>query len=216
MTSCPNLELVVATYNQGKVREIQKALESVPVKVRCLDEFAGVSLVPELGQTYQANAVLKAIGYAKQTRQFALADDSGLEVDALGGRPGVFSARFGGENASDADRIKILLSQLHDQSTSARSARFVCCMAFAGWPSAHVSNQTEEPRVLTIVEASCEGTIALAPRGVNGFGFDPVFVPSGYEQTFAQLPEETKALISHRAKALAGIRTFLTQWIATA
>ena len=216
MNSCRNLELVLATYNQGKLREVKEALASLPVKFRSLGEFADVSSVPELGQTYQANAVLKAIGYAKQTRHFALADDSGLEVDALGGRPGVFSARFGGGEASDSDRIRLLLSELHEQSGSTRSARFVCCMAFAGWHAADVSDGTEEPRVLTLVEASCEGTIALEPRGSNGFGFDPVFVPAGYEQTFAQLPKNVKGRISHRAKALAEIRSFLTQWIASA
>jgi XTP/dITP diphosphohydrolase len=216
MTSCRNLELVVATYNQGKVREVQEALDSLPVKFRYLSEYADVSPLAEVGKTYQANAVLKAIGYAKQTRHFALADDSGLEVDALGGRPGVLSARFGGGEASDNDRIRLLLSELQAQSGSIRSARFICCMAFAGWRSADVSDRTEEPRVLTVVEASCEGIIALAPRGSNGFGFDPVFVPEGHEQTFAQLPAKTKARISHRAKALAEIRTFLTQWIATA
>jgi XTP/dITP diphosphohydrolase len=216
MTSCRNLDLLFATYNQGKVREVQDAFDSLPVSLRFLGEFADVSPVSEVGQTYQVNAALKAIGYAKQTGLFALADDSGLEVDALEGRPGVFSARFGGENAADDDRIQILLSQLSEQSNSTRNARFVCCMAFAGWLSGVASHRIEEPSLLTVIEASCEGTIALAPRGVNGFGFDPVFVPAGYEQTFGELPTKIKARISHRAKALADIRTFITQWIATA
>lgn len=216
MTSCRKLELVVATYNRGKVREVQEALDSLPVNLRFLSEFEDVSLVAEVGQTYQANAVLKSIGYAKQTGLFALADDSGLEVDALEGRPGVHSARFGGESATDDDRIKLLLSQLDEQSNSNRSARFVCCMAFAGWPRTNGSHLIEEPQLLTVVEASCEGTIALGPRGANGFGFDPVFVPEGYQQTFAQLPTKVKAGISHRAKTLAEIRTFLTQWLASA
>jgi XTP/dITP diphosphohydrolase len=216
MTSDRNLQLVVATYNQGKVREVREALDSLPVRLRYLGEFPNVSQVAEVGQTYQANAVLKAIGYAKQTGLYALADDSGLEVDALGGKPGVFSARLGGENAADNDRIQVLLSQVREQSNCSRSARFVCCMAFAGWHSNDMTHRTEEPRLLTVIEANCEGTIVMAPRGVNGFGYDPVFVPAGYEQTFAQLPKKIKAKISHRGKALAEIRTFLAQWIATA
>ena len=215
MTSHTNLELVVATYNQGKLREVQAALDSLPLKFRYLGEFADVSPVSELGETYQANAVQKAIGYAKQTRLFALADDSGLEVDALGGAPGVFSARFGGDNATDDDRIRILLSRLWEQPSAERNARFVCCMALAGWPSIDATERRDEPQVLTIVEATCEGAIALEPKGINGFGFDPVFIPTGYEQTFAQLPTQVKARISHRAKAMAGIRNFITQWIAS-
>ncbi|HEV2827706.1 MAG TPA: RdgB/HAM1 family non-canonical purine NTP pyrophosphatase [Pyrinomonadaceae bacterium] len=209
------LELVIATHNQGKIREVQKALEGLPLQFRYLSEFAHVSAVPELGKTYEDNAVLKAMGYAKQTRVCALADDSGLEVDALDGRPGVFSARFGGASASDADRIQALLSQLAEQRQSDRTARFVCCMALAGWDSAHTAKQ-DEPHLLTVTEARCEGAIAYAPRGENGFGFDPVFLPAGYQETFGELPNEVKASISHRAQALAKIRTFINSWLATA
>ncbi|HUS09766.1 MAG TPA: non-canonical purine NTP pyrophosphatase [Pyrinomonadaceae bacterium] len=216
MTSCRSLELLIATNNQGKVREVQAALESLPLKLRYLSEFPNVSTVLEAGQTYQENAVLKAVGYARQTGVFALADDSGLEVDALDGRPGVFSARFGGEKASDAERIKLLLSELSEHANMNRSARFVCCMALAGWRSAVVLKPGHETRLLTVTEASCEGIIAPAPRGVNGFGFDPVFVPAGYQQTFAQLSGEIKASISHRAQALAEIRTFISRWLTTA
>jgi XTP/dITP diphosphohydrolase len=216
MTSCRPLELLVATNNQGKIREVQAALDSLPLKLRYLSEFANVSAVPEAGQTYQENAVLKAVGYARQTGVSALADDSGLEVDALDGRPGVFSARFGGEKASDAERIKLLLSELSELANMNRSARFVCCMALAGWQSPEAPKQGHEARLLTVTEASCEGFVAPAPRGVNGFGFDPVFVPAGYQQTFAQLPGEIKATISHRAQALAEIRTFINRWLTTA
>ena len=122
----------MATRNRGKVREIQEALSSLPVKLRYLEEFGNVSTVDEVGQTYQENAVLKALGYSKQTGLLALADDSGLEVDALGGMPGVFSARFAGEHSSDHQRIEKLLAALSD-SDRQRTARFVCCMALAGW-----------------------------------------------------------------------------------
>ena len=210
------LELVIATYNQGKIREVKEALEGLPLQLRYLSEFAHVSAVSELGQTYEDNAVLKAIGYAKQTGVCTLADDSGLEVDALDGRPGVFSARFSGEHASDGDRIQALLYQLAEQANSDRTARFVCCMALAGWDSAEALSRADDPQLLTVTEARCEGVITAMPVGENGFGFDPVFVPTGYQQTFAQLPNEIKASISHRAQALAKIRTFINSWVATA
>ena len=124
-----NLEILIATRNAGKVREIQETLSSLPIKLRYLEEFANVSTVPEDGLTYEENAVLKALGYSRQTGICALADDSGLEVDALGGMPGVFSARFAGEHASDRKRIEKLLMALAEFEGSKRSARFVCCMA---------------------------------------------------------------------------------------
>jgi XTP/dITP diphosphohydrolase len=210
------LKLLIATYNQGKIREVQEALKTLPLKFRYLSEFAHVSPVSELGQTYDENAVRKAIGYAKQTGVCALADDSGLEVDALDGKPGVFSARFGGENASDADRIKGLLYELSEHTNPDRTARFVCCMALAGWDSTEARSRGGDPRVLTVIEAKCEGLIGLTPHGENGFGFDPIFLPTGYQQTFAELPNEIKASISHRAQALAKIRMFINSWLATA
>ena len=200
------VELLIATNNKGKLREVHEALHSLPVKLRYLNEFSHVSLVDEVGRTYEENAVLKSLGYAKQTGVCALADDSGLEVDALGGGPGVYSARFGGENLSDRDRTQKLLSQLSKQALLRRGARFVCCMALAGWQRRPGEG---EPRLLTLSEAKCEGSIVTEARGTNGFGFDPVFVPEGYLATFAELPNEVKARISHRAQALAGIRAFL-------
>jgi XTP/dITP diphosphohydrolase len=204
-----SFELVIATYNQGKILEVREALEGLPLRLRYLSEFAHVSAVSEVGRTYEENAVLKAIGYAKQTGVCALADDSGLEVVALDGRPGVLSARFGGDHASDRDRIKALLSQLAEQANSDRTARFVCCMALAGWDSTEPFNPGDDPRLLTVIGATCKGVIAAKPVGENGFGFDPVFLPTGYRQTFAQMPNEIKARISHRALALAKIRTFI-------
>lgn len=204
------VEILIATHNRGKIREVHDALHSLPVKLRYLDEFPHLSLVNEVGRTYEENAVLKALGYAKQTGLCALADDSGLEVDALAGGPGVHSARFGGEGLSDHDRIQKLLSELSEEPHTRRGARFVCCMALAGWQQ----NLGEgEPEVLTLIEAKCEGSIALQARGANGFGFDPLFVPEGHLATFAELPKEVKAKISHRAQALAAIRAFLSGWI---
>ena len=206
----PPVEILIATHNQGKMREVHDQLHALPVKLRYLSEFPLVSTVAESGNTYSENAVLKALGYARQTGLCALADDSGLEVDALAGGPGVHSARFGGENLSDHDRIQVLLAELSEKPDSKRGARFVCCMALAGWPR---GRPTGKPEVLNLIEAKCYGSIALQPRGSRGFGFDPLFVPDGHVATFAELPNEVKAKISHRAQALAAVRAFLSCWL---
>jgi XTP/dITP diphosphohydrolase len=200
------VEILIATHNPGKIREVHDALHSLPIKLRYLSEFPNLPLVNEVGRTYEENAVLKAIGYAKETGLCALADDSGLEVDALAGGPGVHSARFGDENLSDHDRIQKLLAALSEEPRTRRGARFVCCMALAGWQP----TGTGKLQLLTLIEARCEGSIALQPRGAIGFGFDPLFVPEGHLATFAELPNEVKAKISHRAQALAAIRAFLS------
>jgi XTP/dITP diphosphohydrolase len=204
-------DLVIGSFNLGKVGEVRDALKGLSLTICYLPDFPNIFPVPETAQTYSENAILKAKGYAGQTRLLTLADDSGLEVDALGGRPGVFSARFGGADASDKDRINLLLEELADRAPVERTARFVCCMALAA-----VTGSETDPEVLTLVQGRCEGTIAHAPTGTNGFGFDPVFIPQGYTQTFAELPNEVKARISHRAKALEQIRAFLNDWLSVA
>lgn len=204
-------DLVIGSFNLGKVGEVRDALKNLTLSIRYLPDFPKIFPVPETAQTYSENAILKAKGYAGQTRLLTLADDSGLEVDALGGRPGVFSARFGGADASDNDRINLLLEELGDRTPAERAARFVCYMALARSPQSGT-----DPEILTLGQGSCEGTIANAPTGTNGFGFDPVFIPQGYTQTFAELPNEVKARISHRAKALEQIRTFLNDWLSVA
>jgi XTP/dITP diphosphohydrolase len=205
-------EILIATRNPGKLREIQSMLSSLPVKLHLLDEFAGISTVDEVDRTYSENAILKAVGYARQTGLTALADDSGLEVAALGGMPGVFSARFGGDQLSDRDRTEKLLAALSNHPDQNRSARFVCSMALAGWPPEE-REEKSEPRLINVSEGTCEGFIAAGARGGNGFGFDPVFTATGYSETFGELPEEVKSRISHRALALAAMRSFLEHFL---
>jgi XTP/dITP diphosphohydrolase len=207
----PARDLVIGSFNRGKAGEVSDALKDLSLTTHYLADFPEIIAVPETAQTYSENAILKAKGYARQTRLLTLADDSGLEVDALGGRPGVFSARFGGAEASDNDRINLLLEELADRAPAERTARFVCYMALARSPQSGT-----DPEILTLVHGSCEGTIANVPAGTNGFGFDPVFIPQGYTQTFAELPHEVKARISHRAKALEQIRAFLNDWLSVA
>src|SRR5262249_23729866 len=143
--------------------------------------------VSETGETFTENATLKALGYAKQARLLTLADDSGLEVDALDGAPGVRSARYSHERASDADRISKLLLELSDVPDSERTARFVSVVVIA--------NALDE--VIHISSGTCDGRIARTARGSNGFGYDPIFIPEGQVQTFAELPTSVKNRISH-------------------
>lgn len=207
------LELLIATTNPGKVLEIQAAFSDLPVRIRFLNDFPQISPVEEVGTTYEENAILKAFNYASQTRLYTIADDSGLEVTALGGLPGVFSARYGGAGASDEERTKKLLAELHEKGALHRGARFVCCIALAGWKSSGPSSVVENPTVLNLSRGECAGHIAEKAHGSQGFGYDPVFVPEGYSASFAELPAYIKASISHRARALWTTREFLKRWI---
>ena len=204
------MQLLIATHNRGKIREVRRVLEQLPVTLRTLDEFPNVVTVEETGVTYSENAVLKALGYAQQTGILTLADDSGLEVDALDGGPGVFSARFGKGAASNADRLKKLLTMTSQSPSKARTARFVCCLAVADVES---NSATPCAQLVTVIEKHCDGSIATMPRGENGFGYDPIFVPAGYSATFGELSDEVKRRISHRGKALTAFSTFLTSRI---
>jgi len=191
--------LLVATQNQGKLRELRQLLAYLPLELSGLADFPNVETVPEMGDSFIENASLKAVGYARQTDRLALADDSGLEVDALGGAPGILSSRYAGEGASDADRIEKLLAELSNNSVAERSARFVSAVVIADGAG----------RILNVSKGTCDGRIDFAPRGSGGFGYDPVFVPNGFDQTFAELKTETKNKISHRARALLGALEFL-------
>ena len=191
--------LLLGTRNAGKVREIQTILGNVPWTIRSLREFEDVGTADETGQTYSDNATSKAQFYARATGVCVLADDSGLEVKALGGAPGVLSARYAGEKASDADRRALLLLELAKVPQRDRTARFVCAVAVA----------TPNGTVLNVSEGICNGQIIFEPRGDGGFGYDPLFVPDGFDQTFAELADSIKNQISHRARALLKTRDFL-------
>ncbi|MDQ3821552.1 MAG: XTP/dITP diphosphatase [Acidobacteriota bacterium] len=199
MTNRLPQELLIATHNEGKVAELKLLLAEFPARLRSLKEFPEIEEVEETGTTFAENAALKASSYAERTRLWTLSDDSGLEVNALGGAPGVYSARYKGPGLSYGERIRQLLEELSETGSDDRRARFVCVIAIAN-PQGEIVNSST---------GTCEGTIARAPRGTNGFGYDPIFVPDGFEQTFGELPTDIKEEISHRARALRGARSFL-------
>jgi XTP/dITP diphosphohydrolase len=191
--------LLVATRNLGKLEELRQLLSNLPFDLYGLERFPGVDGIPETGDSFIENASLKAVGYATQTRLLTLADDSGLEANALGGRPGVFSARYAGDRASDVNRTTRLLADLSGMASPKRDARFVSAVAIAN----------SEGQILNVSVGTCDGHIGFTPRGSGGFGYDPIFIPLGYEQTFAELKPEVKNQISHRARALTSAREFL-------
>ncbi|HMT09514.1 MAG TPA: RdgB/HAM1 family non-canonical purine NTP pyrophosphatase [Pyrinomonadaceae bacterium] len=183
-------QLLIATGNAGKLAEFRRMLDGDNINIIGLDEFPDIVDVEETGATFAENAVLKAIGYAQQTGIAALADDSGLEVHSIGGRPGVHSARYLGD-VSFEDRMESILIELAADGLD-RSARFVSSIAIA-LPDGNIIEQ---------VDGVCSGKIAAAQRGTNGFGYDPIFVPDGHELTFGELSDEIKDEISHRSDAL--------------
>jgi XTP/dITP diphosphohydrolase len=199
MTKAAPNQLLIATGNRGKIVEFQSLLASLPLRLRNLAEFPKIREIEETGTTFSDNAVLKARGYAEQTGLLTLADDSGLEVDALDGAPGVFSARYAGEGATDSQRIERLLEELSQCTGQERHARFVCVIAIAD----------AQGQIAHLSTGRCEGRILHAPRGTGGFGYDPVFVPQGFSQTFGELSPEIKQRISHRALAMQAARSFL-------
>lgn len=196
--------LLIASTNPGKVAEFRRLLSNLPLEVSGLENLPAPPHAPaETGQTFAENALLKAQYYFSHTGLLALADDSGLEVDALGGAPGICSARYAGENATDAERLAKLLDELQDVPDEQRTARFRCAIALVG-----VIEVAPEKQVF---EGVCEGLITREPRGVNGFGYDPVFFDQQLQRTFAELQPEEKAARSHRGRALAAALEFLQQ-----
>jgi len=190
--------LLIATTNNGKVAEIASLLEGLDCRVIGLADLPQIPpAVEETGTTFVANALIKAEYYHALTGLVTLADDSGLEVDALDGRPGVYSARYGGEGLSSAGQIALLLEEMKDVPEEKRTARFVCSIALVG------------PQLQQTFEGRCEGRIARVPRGEGGFGYDPIFIDAESGCTFAELSREEKAARSHRGKALRAAREFL-------
>lgn len=183
--------LLLGTANRKKGLEMADLLGPLGIEVRTLSDFLAIRPVAEDGETFSANAAIKAAGYARQTGQWTLADDSGLAVDCLNGAPGVYSARYAGEGAGDAANNARLLSELASVPPERRSARFVCAMALAD-PTGTIRAQTE---------GYCRGQILDAPRGASGFGYDPLFLVLEYHRTFAELGLMAKSCMSHRARA---------------
>jgi XTP/dITP diphosphohydrolase len=197
-------KLLVATNNPGKVREYDDLLNGLPVNIT-FPAQEGLELeVDESGETFEENARIKALAYARASGLLTLADDSGLEVDALDGAPGVYSARYAGPGTSDADRYRKLLAALADVPPGQRSARFRCVVALA-----------QPDGAVHTAAGTCEGEIGSTARGEHGFGYDPVFIVKGHNgQTMAELPADLKNRISHRARAVEAARPILAEILA--
>ena len=191
--------LVIATRNSHKTREFAQILGD-QYEVRDLSGSPEIPEVKETGQTFEENAIIKALNASEYLSDLVVADDSGLEVDALQGAPGIFSARYAGPQASDKENTEKLLAGIARAkgNSISYSARFRCVLALA-----------EKGHLLRIFEGVIEGRIVRSPRGAAGFGYDPIFVPDGYEQTFAEIPGEVKNRVSHRARAIAQLAQYL-------
>ena len=183
-------KLLLATYNPGKIREYCLLFQDIGYRITTLLEQGISKLVIEQGNSYEQNARLKVATFARLSQLITLADDSGLEVDALGGKPGIFSARFSGKDATDTDKMSALLDRLKSIPWEKRTAHFKCVIAIA----------TPEGK-LELCHGECHGMIAFEPKGENGFGYDPVFFLPEWSKTMAEIPLEIKNQISHRAQA---------------
>jgi len=194
------VKLLVATNNPGKVKEYKELLAGLPLELTYPAQEGLDIEVDETGGSFAENARLKAVAYARASGLLTLTDDSGLEVDALGGEPGIHSARYAGSGASDEKHYQLLLEKLRQVPWEERTARFRCVIAVA----------TPEGQIHT-AEGTCEGIIAFAPKGEHGFGYDPVFYFQEYGMTMAELPLEIKNQVSHRARAMQGARKILEE-----
>jgi XTP/dITP diphosphohydrolase len=192
------MDLLLATSNRNKTREFATLL-GADFHVADLTCLPSIPLIIESGHTFEENAAIKALAVSRLFQdKLVVADDSGLEVDSLGGAPGIFSARYAGEHARDEENVRKLLSELKRANSCSRRARFVCALAMA-----------KNEKLIFSTTAMIEGTVAPEPRGSHGFGYDPVFIPHGSGETFAELPAETKNKMSHRAFAARKLAEFL-------
>ncbi len=196
------MEIVLATQNKDKIKEIREILKGLPVKLITFKEHSREFCVEEDGKTLEENAIKKAESWMKETGKVSLADDSGLEVDYLNGAPGVYSSRFAGEKATYADNNAKLLKLLEGVEQKKRTARFKCVAALI-FPDGRKE----------LFQGTIEGIIITKPRGKSGFGYDPVFLIPEYNKTFAELGDEIKNKISHRAVAFKGVRNFLEKFL---
>ena len=195
-------QVIVATKNAGKAKEFEHIFNQYNVVVKSLLDFDGIEEIVEDGQTFEENALIKARAIAKQFNQVVIADDSGLEVDALDGRPGVYSARYAGEGRNDQANIEKVLSELEGIPTQERSARFVCALAL-------VTPEGEE----SVVRGTCEGQILSECIGNEGFGYDPIFYLPELGKTMAQIPKSQKNVLSHRAEAFKKLQDILMKLV---
>ncbi len=195
-------KLLIATHNRGKLSEYQEILEDLDVELVTLDDVGISHDVEETGTTFEENARLKAEQYATQSGLVTIADDSGLEVDALGGEPGVYSKRYAGEGKTDAERNEYLLDKLREVPRERRNARFRCVIAMA-----------KPDGTIRFAEGVCEGEVAYEPRGTSGFGYDPVFIAAGGERHLAEFSSTEKNRISHRGRAAERARPMLKEII---
>lgn len=194
-------EIIIATKNKGKVSEFEEMLKESGYQVSSLLDYPDSVDVEETGATFVENAILKAEAISKHYRKITIADDSGLSVDYLNGAPGIFSARYAGEDKDDEANLNKVLTELKGVPEAKRSARFHCALAIA----------SPEKETVAVV-GLCEGRITETEAGGNGFGYDPIFVPKGREVTMAQLPKEEKNRISHRADALTKLEKVIAQY----
>ena len=192
------MDILLASQNRGKLAEMRQLLSGLPFHVVCPSDLSILEAPEETGTTFVENARLKARHYSRLSGRLAVADDSGISVDALGGGPGLYSSRFGGEGATDEDRNRLLLEKLAGVPDDERTARFICAVSVA-----------RGDELLFEAEERVEGRIAHAPRGPNGFGYDPIFFYPPFGQTFGEVPGAQKDTVSHRGKAFARLREFL-------
>ena len=192
------MRLLIATTNSHKVREVTRLLEGAPVDLITLDAWPSVAAPEETGQTFEQNARAKAEYYARATGELTVAEDSGLEIDALGGRPGVESARYGGADSTYPERFARLYQELRASGDTNRTGRFVCALALA---TPH--------RILFETRGTIEGRVAPAPSGDGGFGYDPIFFYPPYGCTLAEVTADQKVAVSHRGQAFRALRGFL-------
>jgi XTP/dITP diphosphohydrolase len=191
-------DILIATTNRGKLREITRVLHGLPMTFKTLADFPDAPVAEETGSSFVENARQKALHYAGLTGMQTMAEDSGFEVDALNGEPGIFSARYLREDATYGERFADIYRRVRESGTGDRSARFVCALAFADGAQVHFETTGQ-----------VEGVLAEAPAGPNGFGYDPIFYYPPYGRTFGEVSDEEKTAVSHRGQAMRAFRDYL-------